>query len=213
MKLARPAEDAVISGEAIIRFLDVQMLLNGLVEAGSLKEVDVTLEVGTVTTAFDLETRDPSTSRNLQMELRAKKAEIVDVFKGNLEKKIAGLLLKSVGQGEISVGTDACVYVCVYVCVRACFCVHPIHSDRICITDSVKLPPFLHGGESGSGGGHRFERAKGQSVRGPNFKRQSSGARGRHRPSPTAGRVLRILEEDSLRRNSRIPQTPKGSSA
>ena len=120
MQLTRPSEDTVISGEAIIRFLDVQMLLNGLVEAGSLKEVDVTLEVGTVTTAFDLETRDPSTSRNLQMELRAKKAEIVDVFKGNLEKKIAGLLLKSVGQGEISVGTDARARVCVCVCVPAC---------------------------------------------------------------------------------------------
>ena len=120
MKLTRPPEDALISGEAIIRFLDVQMLLNGLVEAGSLKEVDVTLEVGTVTTAFDLETRDPSTSRNLQMELRAKKAEIVDVFKGNLEKKIAGLLLKSGGHGEISVGTESCVCLCVCVCVCVC---------------------------------------------------------------------------------------------
>ena len=120
MQLTRPSEDTVISGEAIIRFLDVQMMLNGLVEAGSLKEVDVTLEMGTVTTAFDLETRDPSVARSLQLELRAKKAEIVDEFKESLEKKIAGLLLKSVGQGEISVGTDARARVCVCVCVPAC---------------------------------------------------------------------------------------------
>merc|ERR1719259_647920 len=102
IQLMQSSVDAVISGEAILRFLDVQLILHALVQEGSLKEAEVTLETDTVTTAFDLDIRDLATSRRLQMALRAKKEEIVDLLKGMLEKKIAGSAMKSVGHEDMT---------------------------------------------------------------------------------------------------------------
>merc|ERR1719259_1250133 len=107
IQLMQSSVDAVISGEAILRFLDVQLILHALVQEGSLKEAEVTLDTDTVTTAFDLDIRDLATSRRLQMALRAKKEEIVDLLKGMLEKKIAGSTMKSVGHEDLTVGSTA----------------------------------------------------------------------------------------------------------
>ena len=92
VELMRPSLDSATEGEAILRFLDVQLHLQGVVEEASLKEVEATLELGSVTTAFDLESRDVQHSRQLQGELRHKKDEVVALFRGIVQKKIVQLM-------------------------------------------------------------------------------------------------------------------------
>jgi len=92
VQLLRPSMDSTTEGEAILRFLDVQLHLQGVVEEASLKEVEATLGLGSVTAAFDLESRDLDQSRRLQGELRQGKNEIVVLFQGIVQRKIIQLM-------------------------------------------------------------------------------------------------------------------------
>jgi len=65
----RLSAESSTSGEAILRFLDVDLNLEGVADEVALKGVELTLDVGTVATAFDLETLEPAHSADLQAEL------------------------------------------------------------------------------------------------------------------------------------------------
>jgi len=94
VEVHQPLLDASTSGEAILRFLDVKMRIESVVVEGSLEEVDVKLECGASTTAFDLEDSSP----RLQMELAAKRKIVEEVFRKIVEEKIQDFIRHSEGE-------------------------------------------------------------------------------------------------------------------
>ena len=57
--MIRPLVDSTSDGEAILRFLDSKLHLELVVDDAAVKKAQLSLKVGTVTTAFDLELSEP----------------------------------------------------------------------------------------------------------------------------------------------------------
>ena len=92
VEIHQPKLDSSTSGEAMLRFLDAQLLVKAA--EGSLEEVDVKLECGTTTTAFDLAGSSPS----LQTELRAKREAVGELFRRMVEDRIKDFIRSSEGE-------------------------------------------------------------------------------------------------------------------
>jgi len=92
VELQQPMMDASTSGEAMLRFLDAQLLVEAL--EGSLEEVTVRLESGATTMAFDLDNSLPM----LQTELKAKREAIVSLFEKIVEDGIKDFIRRSEGE-------------------------------------------------------------------------------------------------------------------
>jgi len=86
--------DASTSGEAMIRFLDAKLVVKAVVVERSVEEVEVAMEAGALTTAFDLEDSSPS----LQAQLREIRKIIEGVFEKMVVDKIAEFLRDPKGE-------------------------------------------------------------------------------------------------------------------
>ena len=82
-------------GEAMLRFLDAQLLVEAL--EGSLEEVTVRLESGSTTMAFDLDNSLPM----LQTELKAKREAIVSLIEKIVEDGIKDFIQRSEGENTV----------------------------------------------------------------------------------------------------------------
>jgi len=92
LKVIRPLVDSTSDGEAILRFLDSKLLLELVVDDAAVKKAQLSLKVGTVTTAFDLELSEPGQNAELQVELMKKKEYIEELFQKIVEKEFARLI-------------------------------------------------------------------------------------------------------------------------
>jgi len=92
LKVIRPLVDSTSDGEAILRFLDSKLLLELVVDDAAVKKAQLSLKVGTVTTAFDLELSEPGQNAELQVELMKKKEYIEELFRKIVEKEFARLI-------------------------------------------------------------------------------------------------------------------------
>merc|ERR1712002_973685 len=90
--MIRPLLESTSDGEAILRFLDSKLHLELVADEAAVKEAQVSLKVGTVTTAFDLELSEPGQNVELQFELMKKKEEIAELFQKVVEKEFARLI-------------------------------------------------------------------------------------------------------------------------
>ena len=90
--------DASTSGEAMIRFLDAKLVVKAVVVERTVEEVEVAMEAGSLTTAFDLEDSSPS----LQAQLREIRKIIESVFEKMVVDKIAEFLRDPKGERLVS---------------------------------------------------------------------------------------------------------------
>lgn len=95
VEVHQPVLDASTSGDAMLRFLDAKLVVEAVVAEGTvLEDVDVKLESGSTTLAFDLVDASPS----LQNRLRELKESVDSIFKKMVEDKIADFLRNFEGE-------------------------------------------------------------------------------------------------------------------
>jgi len=92
LKVIRPLVDSTSDGEAILRFLDSKLHLELVVDDAAVKQAHVSLKVGTVTTAFDLELSEPGQNAELQVEMMKKKEDIAELLQKVMKKEFARLI-------------------------------------------------------------------------------------------------------------------------